>query len=133
MTHYLTKDEVILFNAVNIKKYNRGEPIGIRDEGLLGSALERPKVTFGGEELYPTIFLKAAALFESLAQNHPFQNANKRTAFTALVVFLRINGYFLKLDHDTAVQYTLDVTNKVYTIEQSAALLDRHCTPKTTL
>ncbi|WP_420850670.1 type II toxin-antitoxin system death-on-curing family toxin [Paenibacillus lutrae] len=50
-----------------------------------------------GKDAYPTIWNKAAALFEPLGQNHPFQNANERTAFTALLIFLRYNGYHFKM------------------------------------
>jgi death-on-curing family protein len=65
------------------------------DIGLLESALARPFQTFGGEELYPTLPLKAAALFHSLVCNHCFANGNKRTAVIALHFFMLGNGRML--------------------------------------
>lgn len=64
---------------------------------LLESAVSRPFQTFGGEELYPTIFGKAAALFHSLVSNHCFQDGNKRTAVIAIDQFFAVNDYILTL------------------------------------
>lgn len=72
-----------------------GGSSGIRDDGLLRSALARPQATFGGKDLYPTCFEKAAALLESLAKNHPFVDGNKRMAWACFDIFLEINGYSL--------------------------------------
>ncbi|MYC34646.1 MAG: type II toxin-antitoxin system death-on-curing family toxin [Chloroflexi bacterium] len=69
-----------------------GEP-GIRDTGALDSAIMRPQIGY-----YNVIIEEAAALLESLAMNHPFVDGNKRTAFAATEVFLRINGYFIDCD-----------------------------------
>lgn len=66
---------------------------GIRDEGLLESAIARPFQTFGGDDLYPTVFEKTAALGESLIINHPFIDGNKRTGALAIVSLLAENGY----------------------------------------
>jgi death-on-curing protein len=73
------------------------DPTAYKDLGLLDSAANRPFQTFGGEDLYPTIFGKAAALFHSLACNHCFFNGNKRTAVMALDLFLAANGCTLVL------------------------------------
>lgn len=62
--------------------------MGIRDEGLLQSAIQRPFQTFGGEDLYTTVYEKAAALGESLIENHPFVDGNKRTGALAMFTFL---------------------------------------------
>jgi death-on-curing family protein len=83
---YLTVQEVIAINVAVIQKYSPGEHIGVKDCGLLESALLRPRSSAFSDDACPSLFEKAAALFESLGQNHPFQNANKRTAFTALVI-----------------------------------------------
>ena len=69
-----------------------GEP-GLRDAGALESAIMRPQIGY-----YDSIIEEAAALLESLAMNHPFVDGNKRTAFAATEVFLRINGYFIDCD-----------------------------------
>jgi death-on-curing protein len=69
------------------------EERGVKDPSLVLSALAAPKQTFDGKDLFPDIFSKAAALMRSLAQNHGFQNANKRTAMMATILFLEVNGY----------------------------------------
>lgn len=71
---------------------------GLRDRGLLESAHGQLKMTFGGVELYPTIFEKAAALMYSLIKNHPFVDGNKRTAYLITNSFLRRNGYVIHAD-----------------------------------
>jgi death-on-curing protein len=78
---------------------------GIRDEGLLESALAQPQVTFGGELLQTTIYEQAAAYLYHIGMNHPFIDGNKRTAFAAMDTFLRLNGYSLNLTDEQA--YTL--------------------------
>jgi death on curing protein len=66
---------------------------GLRDASALHSAVARPFATFGGQDVYPDDFEKAAALFHSLIKSHPFMDATKRTAFTATLYFLHIYGY----------------------------------------
>jgi death-on-curing family protein len=83
---------------VHLTLHSPGEHIGVKVPELLESAVHRPQSSAFGEDAYPTIFEIAAALFESLGQNHPFHNANKWTAFTALVVLLRFNGLHFKMD-----------------------------------
>jgi death on curing protein len=68
-----------------------GGTTGVRDSGALESALAQPMMTFGGEELYPTIAGKAAALGFSLVMNHPFVDGNKRTGHAAMEIFLVMN------------------------------------------
>jgi death-on-curing protein len=91
---YLSLEEVLYLHSRIIKR--SGGKTGVRDLGLLDAAIHRPATSFGGEDLYPTVFLKAAALMHSLALNHPFVDGNKRTAFGAPVWFLRVNGYRLR-------------------------------------
>jgi death on curing protein len=81
----------------------------IRDLGLLDSACHRPQATFFGQEAYPTLVAKAAALMHSLACNHGLVDGNKRLALLATVVFLRINGYNLDLTADEAFDLTMSV------------------------
>jgi death-on-curing protein len=69
-----------------------GGPAGVRDFGLLESALAQPRMTFGGRELYPTLADKAAALGFSLIKNHPFADGNKRIGHAAMEVFLVLNN-----------------------------------------
>ena len=85
MTDYLTVPDVLAMHADQIERYG-GLP-GVRDHGLLESALYRPQTGY-----YADLVEEAAALWESLAQNHPFIDGNKRTAFAAAYTFLAING-----------------------------------------
>jgi len=73
---------------------------GIRDIGALESALAQPQMTFSQEELYPTLYEKAAALVHSLAMNHPFVDGNKRVAHAAMEIFLLLNGYEIQASVD---------------------------------
>ncbi len=86
MTEYVTTADALFFHKQLIERYG-GAP-GIRDVGALESALHRPQTGY-----YDTIIHEAAALLESLVQNHPFIDGNKRTAFAVVDVFLRINGH----------------------------------------
>ena len=71
---------------------------GIRDYGLLLSALEMPKASYGGQDLHPTLFDKAAAYLFHVAKNHPFIDGNKRTASAVALTFLELNGARVKID-----------------------------------
>jgi len=97
---FLSLDEVIEMHKILIKRYGGAE--GIRDLGLLESALYRPKTGY-----YKDLVSMAAALFESLINNHPFVDGNKRVAFFATDVFLRVNGYKLSVDSKKAHRFLL--------------------------
>ena len=81
----------------------------VRDLGLLDSACHRPQASFFGQDAYPSLAGKAAALMHSLACNHALVDGNKRLALLATVVFLRINGHYLELTDDEAFDLTLSV------------------------
>ena len=85
MTDYLTVVEVLAIHADQIERYGGAD--GVRDRGLLEAALYRPQTGY-----YADLIEEAAALWESLAQNHPFIDGNKRTAFAVTYTFLAING-----------------------------------------
>ncbi|MDO6628729.1 type II toxin-antitoxin system death-on-curing family toxin [Bacillus thuringiensis] len=123
---FLTSTEVVLLNELAIKKITPSEPVGVKDLGLLESAIDRPKSSAFGEDAYPTIFEKAAALFESIGKNHAFLNANKRTAFIALNLFLGYNGYKLEMEKKFAEDFTVDMVNKVYSFEQIVAIIKEY-------
>jgi len=86
MINYLTAEDVFAIARIAI-----GSTPHLRDAGLLDSACHRPAASAFGEDAYPTLLLKAAALLHSLTANHPFIDGNKRTAWLATVVFLRDN------------------------------------------
>jgi death-on-curing protein len=96
MSDYLTMAEVLAIHADQIERYG-GSP-GVRDHGLLEAALYRPQTGY-----YADLIEEAAALWESLAQNHPFIDGNKRAAFAATYTFLAING--ARLTGDAAETY----------------------------
>lgn len=91
-----------------ILKVSKGK-VGVRDFALLHSAIERPKATFSGEDLYPTVFIKAAALLQSLCLNHAFYDANKRTAWGTTKWFLSLNGYNLATNIKEAADFMVHV------------------------
>ena len=99
---YLTLEDVLgLVNALDAGP--------VRDLGLLDSACHRPQAGLFGEEAYPTLAGKAAALMHSLACNRALVDGNKRLALLATVVFLRVNGHRLGLTDDEAFDLTLSV------------------------
>jgi death on curing protein len=106
---YLTHKQVIFVNGHIINKYTPEESIGVQDEKMLDSAIMRPQQSVGGQDAYSTLERKAAALFASLAQNHPFHNANKRTALSCLHLFLHLNGFYLRVAEKNAEDFTVRV------------------------
>jgi len=99
---YLTTEDLLLLT----RRLGVGP---VRDVGLLDSSAARPRSSAFGEDAYPSIDLKAAALMHSVAANHCLVDGNKRLAFLATVVFLDINGYDVDLSDDEAFTLTMDV------------------------
>jgi death-on-curing protein len=99
---------------------------GVRDLGLLQSAVARPAVMFGGKELYPDIFHKAAALMESLIKNRPFIDGNKRTAITAAGVYLARNGYILESSQKELERFTIASATKKVIVAEAADWFKQH-------
>ena len=112
---FLDQASVLRIHERQIRKYG-GTP-GVRDDGLLESALAQPQATFGGALLHLTIYEQAAAYLYHLAMNHPFLDGNKRTAFAVMDAFLRLNGYQLNLSNDQAYQLVLEVVKKTVSKE----------------
>ncbi len=104
---YLTLNEVLEFHRELILKF--GGSSGIRDMGALESAIAQPRMTFGGEDLYPTIIEKAVVLGYSIIKNHPFIDGNKRTGHAAIEIFLVLNGREIKASTDDQEQVILQV------------------------
>lgn len=88
---YLTLDQIFELHKRIIEQ--SGGAVGVRDFGVLESALAQPQMTFGDEELYPTLVEKASALGFSLVMNHLFVDGNKRVGHAAMEIFLVLNGY----------------------------------------
>ena len=87
----LTKEQVLLLHKAIFERY--GGSYGVRDEGLLDSALEAPFMTFGGEDLYPDELEKIVRFGFGLVSNHPFHDGNKRIGALVLLTLLELNGY----------------------------------------
>lgn len=98
---------------------------GIRDEGLLDSALAQPSASLGGRLLHRTIHDQAAAYLFHICSNHPFLDGNKRTAFAAMDTFLRLNGLTLMLTDDEAFDLTISVATGEATKRSIATVLRR--------
>ena len=99
---------------------------GIRDVRLVESAVERPKASFAGKDLYRNILLKAAALAHSLLLNHPFLDGNKRTAVTVMIEFLILNSKSFSAEQNGAVEFALWVENQKPSVEQIAEWIKEH-------
>lgn len=121
---YLTVKDVLLLHNLAIDK--SGGSHGLRDLGLLESAVARPQASFGGEDLYPTIFIKAGALVHSLLRNHPFVDGNKRTSMFSVMTFLELNGYRFIAKQKEVVNFALKVENERLSVEEIAEWLRKH-------
>ncbi|EMF0137079.1 type II toxin-antitoxin system death-on-curing family toxin [Enterococcus hirae] len=100
---YLGAKDIVKMNVIQIKKYSPNEPIGVKDPNALEMCVGQLKATTFGEEVYPSVYEKAALLLIQLIKKHPFHNANKRTAFLATFVFLKINGQLLTIKQKDTV------------------------------
>lgn len=121
---YLTSEQVLFIHARLIAE--TGGEHGVLDLGLLQSAVARPQATFDGQDLYTELFSKAAALLESLIGNHAFVDGNKRTAITAVGLFLRLNGYRLTAGNQELEEFTLQCAQGLIPLEQMATWLKSH-------
>lgn len=95
-----------LDDLIDLAQRLLGDPPPIRDVGLLASAVARPQTTVGGDDAYPTIWLKAAALLQSVVANHALVDGNKRLGWLSVAVFLEINDHSVATASNDAV-YTL--------------------------
>ena len=107
---YLTAEEILILHARVIDK--TGGSHGVRDTNLLASIAHKPSAKFGGKDLYPDIFLKAAVLLEALVNYHVFVDGNKRTGLICAGRFLAINGHELAATNHEAEKIVLSVAKK---------------------
>lgn len=125
---YLTAANVLQIHFEIIEE--TGGSHGIRDVSLLESAVERPKASFGGRDLYPNLVLKAASLIHSLLLNHPFLDGNKRTVTLAMIAFLKLNGTKIKVSQKELVDFALWVENEKPDIKRIADWIKKHSITK---
>jgi len=108
-TAFLTLDEVLAIHAHQVSRY--GGALGIRDRGLLESALAMPQATFGDEILHPSLHEQAAAYLFHIVKNHPFIDGNKRVGLASCLAFLRLNAVRVRASDDDLVDLVLGVAS----------------------
>ena len=121
---FLSVADVIEIHLDQVASF--GGTAGIRDEGLLESALAQPQATFFGEYLHLTIYEQAAAYLYHITKNHPFIDGNKRTAFAIMDTFLRINGYILNTDDEETYILVLKVAEGSSNKKEIAQYLEQN-------
>ena|ERR1035437_3718957 len=121
-------EEVIKIHEILIERF--GGSKGIRDIGLLQSAINRPFQTFDNKELYPSALEKAAALIESVVLNHPFTDGNKRTGYVLMRIVLLENGFDIKASQDEKYDFVCAIANGTIKIEEIKGWLSEHIQPK---
>jgi death on curing protein len=121
---FLTFDEVLAIHGHLIARYG-GSP-GIRDVGLLRSALAVPEATYDGVLLHPTIHEQAAAYCFHLVKNHPFVDGNKRAGLAVALAFLRLNGSVVRATNDELVDLILGIIAGRYSKADAAVFLSDH-------
>lgn len=121
---FLTAEQALFIHSRLIVE--TGGAHGLRDLGLLQSAIARPQTTFDGREMYPSLFEKAAALLDSLVNNHPFVDGNKRTGIVCVGMFLRLNGRELSASQSNLEDFTMRVANSHLDIEQISQWLENN-------
>lgn len=119
--HYLTPADLCA-----IAEDVMGHEPRVRDRYLLQKAAARPILVVFGEEMFPMLYDKAAALLHALAAHHLFFDGNKRTATAACARFLRLNGLRSTWDDETVHDFVLDVAQNRYDIPEIAAWLEDH-------
>jgi death on curing protein len=124
MTDYLEADEI-----ANINGKVLGGSFALRDRGLLESAAARPQASAFGEDAYPALAEKAAALLHSLTLNHPFVDGNKRTATLAMLTFLELNGVRSTWNREDAIEMIVEVAEGKHDVPSIARWLEANIEP----
>jgi death-on-curing protein len=123
-TRFLNVVELMIINEEVI-----GQQSQLRDVDLLESAVLRPQSSAFGQDAYPTVIDKAAALFHSLSRNHAFVDGNKRTSLVALLMFLRLNGYRANWDREQALAMILEIATGAHDVQSIADWLRQNVQP----
>jgi death-on-curing protein len=128
VTLYLSVQQLLRLHAIQLDKF--GGLAGLRDRGGIEAAAARPQMTFGGEDLYPDLAAKAAALMHSLVMNHPFVDGNKRVGAMAAELFLTINEHDLSATDDELIDVTLAVARGELSAEALAIWFRQRSQPR---
>ena len=124
---YLDLDDVL-----QLAERLLGSPVPVRDVGLLGSAVARPQTTVGGDDAYPDVWSKAAALLQSIVGNRALIDGNKRLGWLATAVFLELNGVSItEADNDDVYELVMRVASSSVSVEDIGTELRRLIVPRT--
>lgn len=124
MMRYLSAEAILVLHSEVIDA--TGGSHGVRDVGLLAAIVDKPKATFGGNDLYPTVFIKAAVYLESIVNYHVFIDGNKRTGITSCARFLYQNGYNLSATNKEVERFVLSVASEKIEMSIIVAWLKKH-------
>jgi len=122
--YFIPDDLVLVIHADLLQRY--GGRAGLRDRGLLESALAQPRVTVGGRFAHKTLFEKAAAYGFHLCKNHPFVDGNKRVAFVLMDMFLEKNGWEIVTDEEEAYSMMMALASGRLAKAQLTSWLKEH-------
>ena len=126
---FLSLEQVLAIHADQVRRYGGG--LGVRDLGLLKSALAMPQASFSGQYLHPTLHEMAAAYLFHLTQNHPFLDGNKRIGLAAAIAFLGLNDTWLESDPAELLEMVLSVARGEIGKPEIAVFLRDRCIPLT--
>lgn len=116
--------EVEIIHEILIEKF--GGASGIRDTGILQSAIGRPYQTFDGIDLYPSPIDKAAAIFESIVTNHPFVDGNKRTGYVLMQLILKQHNLVLAASLDEKYDFVIKAAQSQFSYHEIRSWIDQH-------
>ncbi|MBK8087561.1 MAG: type II toxin-antitoxin system death-on-curing family toxin [Chitinophagaceae bacterium] len=120
----ITKEEVLLIHNQVVLLH--GGANGVRDMNGLESAIARPYQSFGGDDLYPSSFEKAAAIGESIIMNHPFVDGNKRTGYVLMETVLRLEGFKISAADDELYQFVIGISTGAKRYEEIVEWLKKN-------
>ena len=125
--NYLYPNQIVYLHQRIVAASGGSE--GLRSKNLLESAVYRPQATFGGQDLYPDLFIKVAVLGHSIIQNHPFIDGNKRIGFEAMRLMLRLNGHDVRAGVNEKFNFVMAIAEKKVDEHQIAEWLKKHSRP----
>jgi len=126
---FLSLEQILAIHADQVRRYGGG--LGVRDLGLLKSAMAMPQASFSGQYLHPTLHEMAAAYLFHLTQNHPFLDGNKRIGLAAAIAFLGLNDTWLESDPAELLEMVLSVARGEIGKPEIAVFLRDRCIPLT--
>ncbi len=122
--NYLSEAEIIAINEKMVSEF--GGLHGVKDLHMLRLAIGRPQMSVGFQDAYKSIFDKAAAMFHSVINNHPFLDGNKRTSLFSATLFLEYNGWDIKFTRKEAVKFTMKAHNYDWDVDQISKWFESH-------